>query len=77
MEQPSSPASLPKYLAEGLPKQDTETLQEIQNYVEALIEHRDQSIDTDELPETVEPVDKPPKKGNRHEREDHLWRRQL
>ena len=29
MEQPSPPTSLPKYLAEGLPKQDTETLHEI------------------------------------------------
>ncbi|MBP1924105.1 MULTISPECIES: DUF6788 family protein [Halorubrum] len=57
MEQPSPPASLPKYLAEGLPKQDTETLHEIRNYVEALIEYRDQSVDTDELPEAAEPVD--------------------
>jgi len=59
MEQPSSLTSLPKYLAEGLPKQDTETLHEIQNYVEVLIEYREQSVDTDELPETAEPVDDP------------------
>ncbi|PHQ46693.1 hypothetical protein DJ68_06005 [Halorubrum sp. C3] len=59
MEQPSPPTSLPKYLAEGLPKQDTETLQEVQNYIEALIEYRDQSVDTDELPEASEPVDEP------------------
>ncbi len=57
MEQPSPPTSLPKYLAEGLPKQDTETLHEIQNYVEALIEYRDQSLDADELPKTAEPID--------------------
>ena len=57
MEQPSPPTSLPKYLAEGPPKQDTETLHEIRNYVEALIEYRDQSVDTDELPEAAEPVD--------------------
>ena len=57
MEQPSPPTSLPKYLAEGLPKQDTETLQKVQNYIEALIEYRDQSVDTDELPEAAEPVD--------------------
>jgi len=56
MEQPSPPTSLPKYLAGGLPKQETETLREIQNYIEALIEYRDQSVDTDELPETAEPV---------------------
>jgi hypothetical protein len=59
MEQPSPPTSLPKYLAECLPKQDTETLQEIHSYVEALIEYRDQSVDTNTLPETAEPVDKP------------------
>ncbi|TKX74964.1 hypothetical protein EXE46_05995 [Halorubrum sp. GN11_10-6_MGM] len=59
MEQPSPPASLPKYLAEGLPKQDTETLQEAHSYVEALIKYRDQSIDADELPEAAEPVDEP------------------
>ncbi|MGQ3330651.1 DUF6788 family protein [Halorubrum sp. FL23] len=59
MKQPSPPTSLPKYLAEGLPKQDTETLHEIQNYVEALIEYRNQSVDIDELPETAELVDEP------------------
>jgi len=59
MEQPSPPTSLPKYLAEGLPKQDTETLYEIQSYVESLIEYRDQSVDADELPEAAEPVDEP------------------
>ena len=57
MKQPSPPPSLPKYLAEGLPKQDTETLYEVQSYVEALIEYRDQLVDTDELPEAAEPVD--------------------
>jgi len=57
MEQPSPPTSLPKYLAEGLPKQDTETLQEVHSYVEALIEYRDQSVAAGELPETAEPVD--------------------
>ena len=60
MEQPSPPTSLPKYLAEGLPKQDTETLQEVQSYVEALIEYRDQPVDADKLPEAAEPVDEPP-----------------
>jgi len=57
MEQPSPPTSLPKYLAEGLPKQDTETLQGVHSYVEALVKYRDQSVDADELPETAEPVD--------------------
>ena len=64
MEQPSPPASLPKYLAEGLPKQNTEALQEVQNYIEALIEYRDQSVDADELPEIAEPVDEPDNSEN-------------
>jgi len=64
MEQPSPPTSLPKYLAEGLPKQDTETLQKVQNYIAALIEYRDQSVDTDELPEAAEPVDEPDGAGS-------------
>ncbi|WP_144927850.1 DUF6788 family protein [Halorubrum salsamenti] len=59
MGQPLPPTSLPKYLAEGLPKQDTETLQEIQHYVGALIEYRDQPVNTDELPDTAEPIDEP------------------
>jgi hypothetical protein len=57
MEQPTVPDSLPKYLAEGLPKQDTETLREIQTYVEALIEYRTQPVEADELPETAALID--------------------
>ena len=64
MKQPSPPTSLPKYLAEGLPKQDTETLQEVQSYVEALIEYRDQPVDADKLPGAAEPVDEPPNSEN-------------
>ncbi|SEA40458.1 hypothetical protein SAMN04488065_3029 [Haloplanus vescus] len=63
MEQPSPPDSLPKYLAEGLPKQNTETLREIQSYVKALIKYREQPVDTDELPEIAEPVDEPDESG--------------
>ncbi|MDB2239338.1 DUF6788 family protein [Halorubrum ezzemoulense] len=63
MEEPSPPTSLPKYLAEGLPKQDTETLHKIQSYVGVLIEYRDQPLDTDELPETAESVNKPYSSG--------------
>ncbi len=59
MEQPSAPDSLPKYLAEGIPKQDTATLREIQTYLETLIEYRTQPVDDDELPDTADPVDDP------------------
>jgi hypothetical protein len=59
MNQPTVPDSLPTYLAEGLPKQDTATLREIQTYVEALIEYRTQPVEADELPENADPVDDP------------------
>jgi len=54
---PSPPSSLPKYLAEGLPKQDTETLRDVQSYVDALTEYRDRPVTEDELPETANPVE--------------------
>jgi hypothetical protein len=57
MDQPTPPDSLPKYLAEGLPKQDTATLREVQTYVEALIECRTQPVEADDLPNTADPVD--------------------
>jgi len=52
-----APDSLPKYLAEGVPKQDTETLEELAKYVDALLEHRRRSVDIDELPTDADPVD--------------------
>lgn len=58
MTQPDPPASLPKYLAEGLPKQDADTLRDIREYVDALIESREQPVEADELPDTAEPVDR-------------------
>ena len=53
---PTAPPSLPKYLAEGLPKQDSETLSETQEYVEALIEWSQRPVE-DDLPDSAEPVD--------------------
>jgi len=57
MTQPEPPSAAPKYLAEGLPKQDVETLRDIREYVNALIEYREQPVEPDELPDTAEPVD--------------------
>lgn len=57
-EAPDPPASLPKYLAEGLPKQDMETLRDAREYIDALLEYREQPVETDELPDTTEPVDR-------------------
>lgn len=57
MQQPSPPESLPKYLATGLPKQDTDTLRAIQTYIETLIAYQTQPVTTDELPDRADPVD--------------------
>ncbi|WP_135666722.1 DUF6788 family protein [Halorhabdus rudnickae] len=57
MAPPEPPSLLPKYLAEGIPKQDLETLRAIQSFVDKLIEYRTQPVDSDELPETAEPVE--------------------
>lgn len=53
---PQAPDSLPKYLARGLPKQDLETLEDIRDYVDELIDEARQAIEEDELPEDAEPV---------------------
>jgi len=45
MDDPSVPESLRKYPTEGILKQDTASLREIQSYVEALIEYRTQPVD--------------------------------
>lgn len=54
----TAPDSLPKYLKEGLPKQDRETLADINAYVEALLNYHDlldeQPIQEEELPDDAE-----------------------
>ena len=56
-EPPAAPASLPKYLRKGLPKQDRESLLEIREYIDELLEWTQQPIDNDELPDDADPVD--------------------
>lgn len=55
------PDSLPKYLAEGLPKQDHDTLEDIRKYVDALLEYKenltDEPINENELPEGAEVIE--------------------
>jgi hypothetical protein len=55
---PSPPESLPKYLGDGLPKQDTETLEDVRDYVDDLLDHRGRPVDETDLPDDAEPVDK-------------------
>lgn len=57
---PTAPASLPNYLADGLPKQDVETLEDVRDYVDELLEERRRPVDPDELPDDAEPVDEDP-----------------
>ncbi len=51
---PTAPSSLPNYLADGLPKQDDETLRKVQEYVDELLTTREQRqsepVTEDELP---------------------------
>jgi len=54
---PPPPESLPKYLANGLPKQETETLNDIRDYVNELLNHRRRPIYQADLPNDAEPVD--------------------
>lgn len=53
----SPPSSLPNYLADGLPKQDLETLRDIQQFVEALIHLAERDVEAAELPDGDEVVD--------------------
>lgn len=52
---PTVPPSLPNYLAEGLPKQDDETLREAREYIDELLaareRHQNEPVTDDELPE--------------------------
>ncbi len=61
--QPAAPGSLPKYLAEGLPKQDNETLEDVIAYAEQLIEQRQQPVDLDDLDDDVEDVEEQTESG--------------
>lgn len=54
---PASSGQLPKYLAKGLPKQDSETLAETCEYIEELLAWGERPVEKDDLPEAAEPVD--------------------
>ncbi len=46
------PELIPTYLAEGIPKQDESTLEDLQEYAEALIQNHDQAVGTTNEPGT-------------------------
>lgn len=54
---PSSPDTLPAYIADGLPKQDDEALRDAREYIDALLEYRSREIDEEDLPDDAEPVE--------------------
>ncbi|WP_135366495.1 DUF6788 family protein [Halosimplex halophilum] len=56
----SPPPSLPKYLAEGLPKQDASTLKATREFVEELIAERERPVESDDLPDDATVVDDGP-----------------
>jgi len=47
---------LPKYLREGLARQNVETLRIARRYIDALIDRKNRPVVPEELPETAEPV---------------------
>lgn len=49
-------ALLPKYLFEGLQKQDVERLRVAREFIDRLIEEKERPVDRDELPDTAEPI---------------------
>lgn len=59
-DRPGAPASLPQYLCEGVPKQDNQTLRELQTWIKELLEYR-HDITAEEIEvaegETVTDVD--------------------
>ena len=54
---PASPASLPKYLIDGLLKQDSEALSETQEYIEALIKWFQRPVNEDDLPGDTQSIE--------------------
>lgn len=56
-DQPVAPDSLPKYLAEGLPKQDIGTLRDVIAFAEELIEFQQRPVYPEELDDDVEKIE--------------------
>ena len=54
---PTPPESAPKYITDGLPKQDTDTLHELRGYIDELIDYREQPVEPEDLPDNADPVD--------------------
>lgn len=55
-EMPSPPPSLPKYLYEGMQKQDSDTLEDVKQYADELIEYNEAALEEDDLADGDERV---------------------
>ena len=53
---PTAPPSLPKYLAEGLPKQNVAALSDAREYLDELTEWKQRPVESDDLPQAAKPV---------------------
>ena len=51
------PDSLPKYLSKGIPKQNDETLREIQSWIDELLEYRNHPLEEDEVVDSGEKIE--------------------
>ena len=56
-EMPDPPDTLPKYLSEGLPKQDSETLHEVQDWIDELSKYHDRPLEENEVVDSGERVE--------------------
>lgn len=55
-EPPDRPDSLPGYLANGLPKQDSATLRAIKSFIDELLAYRVRQVESEQPPQAAEPV---------------------
>lgn len=55
---PPAPESLPKYITEGVPKQDNKLLHELSAWIEELLDHREEQLTAEiEADDTIESVE--------------------
>jgi len=54
---PSPPENAPQYLAEGIPKQDDETLTDLQSWIDELLAYRSNITDEDIKPDAGETIE--------------------
>lgn len=62
--EPTPPDAAPKYIREGLPKQDEATLRELKAYIEELLEYRTRPLTDSELPDNATVVEDEGPKGS-------------